>query len=223
MANETLRQIWISSAILAGFAIAGSALLGITEGGTRDQIVANERAYMIRSLNQVLPPELYDNDLLHDAIEIQSQDALGSDEPVTVYRARKQGNAVAALFTVTAPDGYSGAIKLLVGIRYDGTLAGVRAVSHRETPGLGDAIEIERTKWVLEFNGRSLNNPPDKRWRVKKDGGDFDQFTGATITPRAVVKAVRKALIYFNAHRDELFVKSSKTTNEMTDHHNGQL
>src|SRR5690606_27069458 len=107
--------------------------------------------------------------------------------------------------TVTAPNGYGGAIRLLVGIREDGTVAGVRVIDHRETPGLGDGIEIEKSDWMTDFEGRSLGDPPVQRWRVKKDGGEFDQFTGATITPRAVVTAVRNALIYFRTHRQALF------------------
>ena len=156
-------------------------------------------------MNQVLPPGQYDNDLLQDTRSITAPEAFGTAEPVTVYRARQQGEPVAALFTVIAPDGYSGAIKLLVGVRWDGRLAGVRAVAHRETPGLGDAIEVERSDWITQFAGLSIDEPPVKQWRVKKDGGHFDQFTGATITPRAVVKAIRKALIYFNAHRESFF------------------
>lgn len=212
--NETLRQIGISSGILAAFAILGSALLGVTESGTREHIAANEQAYLIKSLNQVLPPTQFDNDLLQDSIEIHDPEALGTETPVTVYRARKQGQAVAALFTVVAPDGYSGNIRLLVGIHFNGSLAGVRAVSHRETPGLGDAIEVSRSDWILGFAGRGLGQPPVEKWAVRKDGGDFDQFTGATITPRAVVKAVKKALIYFAAHRDELFATSAKASQE---------
>ncbi len=211
--NETLRQIGISSAILAAFAIAGSALLGLTEDNTREQIAANEEAFLNRSLNQVLPEDRHDNDLLADTLEVPGDELLGTADPVTVYRASKQGRPVAALFTVVAPDGYSGDIRLLVGVNYDGTLAGVRAVAHRETPGLGDAVEVDRSDWILGFAGLSLKNPTQEHWRVKKDGGHFDQFTGATITPRAVVKAVKKALLYFEQHRDELFM-SAKTDAE---------
>lgn len=215
--NEILRQIWISVAILAGFAVAGSALLGLTEAGTREDIAANEQAYLINSLNEVLPASEYDNALLEDIITVTAPQALGTEQPVTVYRARKQGKAVAALFTVVAPDGYSGDIRLLVGIRHDGSLSGVRAVNHRETPGLGDAIDTARSNWILKFSGRSLQNPAEARWRVRKDGGEFDQFTGATITPRAVVKAVKKALIYFKTNRDNLFASAAE------DGINGQL
>ncbi len=214
--SETLRQIWISSAILATFAIVGSTLLGVTESSTRAQIEANEQAFLIRSLNQVLPPRYFDNDLLNDRIQIHDPEALGTEADVTVYRARKQGQAVAALFTVVAPDGYSGDIRLLVGVHYNGSLAGVRAVNHRETPGLGDAVDVSRSDWILGFAGRGLGQPPLEQWRVKKDGGSFDQFTGATITPRAVVKAVKKALLYFKANRDMLFASGAESAEKTT-------
>lgn len=203
--RESLTQMLISAGLLAAFAVAGSLLLGLTESGTRDQIQANERQYLVNSLNQVLPPNLYNNDLLTDTRVMLAPDAFGTSEPVTIYRARDRGEPVAALFSVVAPDGYSGAIRLLVGVNWDGSLAGVRAVSHRETPGLGDAIEVERSNWVLGFAGRSLQDPKPEAWRVRKDGGAFDQFTGATITPRAVVKAVKKALIYFDKFRGAFF------------------
>lgn len=209
-APNTFRQMLISAGILAGFAVAGSLLLSLTEAGTKDQIIANERDYLISSLNQVLPPAQHDNDLLHDTRLLTAPDAFGTEQPVTVYRGRQQGKPVAALFTVVAPDGYSGAIKLLVGVRWDGSLAGVRAVSHRETPGLGDAVEVSRSDWIKGFAGLSIGNPPEPQWRVKKDGGAFDQFTGATITPRAVVKAVKKALIYFADHREAFFAAVDK-------------
>ena len=130
-----------------------------------------------------------------------------SKEPVTVYRARKQGKPVALALTTFAPDGYNGTIKILVGINYNGSLAGIRIVSHHETPGLGDAIETDRSNWVYQFNNKSLVNPTPKKWGVKRDGGVFDQFTGATITPRAVVKAVYRSLLYYQANRKMLFSK----------------
>ncbi|MGB1581454.1 MAG: electron transport complex subunit RsxG [Nevskiales bacterium] len=205
-APETLRQMLISAGILAGFAVAGSLLLGLTESGTRDQIVENERNYLISSLNQVLAPEHYDNDLLTETHTVQAPEALGIEQPVTVYVAKKDEQTVAALFTIVAPDGYSGDIRLLIGVNADGSLAGVRAVSHRETPGLGDAIEVTRSQWITGFAGLGIGKPPEEQWRVKKDGGQFDQFTGATITPRAVVKAVKKALLYFQANKSEFLL-----------------
>src|SRR5690606_4959952 len=119
---------------------------------------------------------------------------LGTTQPVTVYRAFRGGEPVAALFNSVAPDGYSGEIRLLVGVRVDGSLSGVRVLSHKETPGLGDPIEVRHSDWITRFSGLSLENPPFERWKVRRDGGDFDQFTGATITPRAVVKATRNTL-----------------------------
>jgi len=122
-----------------------------------------------------------------------------------------QGEPVALVIEALAPDGYSGTIRLLVGINIDGSLGGVRVVAHRETPGLGDAIEEERSDWILGFTGKSLQDPPLQKWAVKKDGGAFDQLTGATITPRAVVKAVRQALLYYRDQKDALFAREETT------------
>jgi len=133
---------------------------------------------------------------------------LGTQEPVTVYRARKHGQPVALFATPVAPDGYSGPIQLLIGVRADGALAGVRVLSHKETPGLGDGIDEKRSPWILAFTGKSLSDPGPDGWKVKKDGGAFDQFTGATITPRAVVKATHKFLEYVQTHREQLFAPS---------------
>ena len=198
------RQIIITTIILLMFAIIGTALVSYTFDSTRERIAANERATLLRKLHRLVPPERHDNVLLDDVIEVRNQRLLGTDEPVMVYRARKNGKAVALVIAPVAPDGYSGSIKLLVGINIDGTLSGVRAVAHRETPGLGDAIEEERSDWILGFTGRSLEQTPVDRWKVRKDGGDFDQLTGATITPRAVVQAVRNALLYYRQHQETL-------------------
>jgi len=129
---------------------------------------------------------------------------------VTVYRARKGGREIAVVFTVVAPDGYSGAIRMLVGIRADGRLAGVRVVAHRETPGLGDKVEAHKSDWIRDFDNRSLRDPKADGWAVKKDGGVFDQFTGATITPRAVVAAVHSALRYYATHREAMFLVAQR-------------
>ncbi len=198
------RHMMVTGIVLGLFAVAGTAIVAYTFEQTKARIAQNEREALLHKLHALIPPGQYDNDPLQDATEIQSS-ALSS-KPVTVYRARKSGLPVAAAFTpVVAPDGYSGPIKLLVVIRHDGVLAGVRVVAHRETPGLGDPIEETRSGWILKFAGRSLGNPPAPQWKVKKDGGIFDQFTGATITPRAVVKAVQNCLHYFAAHREALF------------------
>ena len=160
-------------------------------------------------LNALVDHQTYNNDLLADTVELPAAE-FGSADKVTVYRARQQGVPVAALFTVTAPDGYSGRIRLIIGINADQTLAGVRVLGHKETPGLGDKIEVERSDWILGFNGKSLQNPTDTGWAVRKDGGEFDQFTGATITPRAIVKAVKNTLAWSQQHFSTLFQQEAK-------------
>jgi electron transport complex protein RnfG len=190
------RQIIITTIILLMFAVIGTALVSYTFDNTRERIAANERATLLRKLHRLVPPGLHDNILLDDAIAVHDESLLGTDEPVMVYRALKAGKPVALVIAPIAPDGYSGSIKLLVGININGTLSGVRAVAHRETPGLGDAIDEQRSDWVHQFDGTSLEKPPLDRWKVRKDGGDFDQLTGATITPRAVVQAVRRNPVF---------------------------
>lgn len=200
-----LRHILITGILLFLFAVVGATMVAFTFDATEERIAANERALLLRSLNELIPHERHDNDLFADVIEVTDASLLGTDEPVPVYRARKNGRNVAAVLAPVAPDGYGGAIKLLVCVNLDGTLCGVRVVAHKETPGLGDAIEAERSDWILGFTGKSLTDPPEKQWRVERDGGVFDQFTGATITPRAVVKAVRKTLVYFRQYGAQLF------------------
>jgi electron transport complex protein RnfG len=206
------RQSLITAAILLLFALIGTAMVAYTYDTTRERIAANERATLLRKLHRLIPPESYDNALLQDTLQVQNETLLGTADPVTVYRARMHGKPVALVIAAVAPDGYSGAIRLLVGINVDGSLSGVRVVAHRETPGLGDGIEEDRSDWILGFTGKSLQNPTLQGWAVKKDGGAFDQLTGATITPRAVVKAVRQALLYYRDHKDALFAPGETTS-----------
>ena len=203
------RQIIITTIILLLFAVVGTTLVAYTFEKTRDQIVANERATLLRKLHRLIPADQHDNVLLEDTTTARDEALLGSDEPVMVYRARRNGEPVALVIAAIAPDGYSGSIKLLVGINVDGTLSGVRVVAHRETPGLGDAIDETRSDWIYLFDGKSLQAPDVSRWAVKKDGGNFDQLTGATITPRAVVKAARNALLYYRDHQEALFAPAA--------------
>lgn len=193
--------------MLAIFAISATALVALTEENTREQIAANEREALLEAIKVLVPADKFDNQILQDTLNLPATDATGTTDTTSVYRARKNGEPVAAIFTVVAPDGYSGSIRMLVGIYYDGTLAGVRVINHKETPGLGDKIEAKRSDWILQFAGLSLDKPDKNQWKVKKDGGHFDQFTGATITPRAVVNALRGALEYFQDNRDKLFTK----------------
>lgn len=198
--------LWRTTSRLTLFTLVGAILIVGSYHSTRQQIVHNEKMTLLQTLNGLIPPSSYDNDLVNDSIEMENRAFLGSAKPMTIYRARKQKQAVAAIINSIAPDGYSGNIYLVVAVNYDGTLAGVRVLSHQETPGLGDYVEERRSKWILGFNQRSLNNLEEAGWKVKRDGGVFDQFTGATITPRAVVKAVYKTLLFYQQYRDAIFV-----------------
>ncbi len=199
------RQILLSGVFLSLFAVVGTTLVALTEYTTSEAIVENERQLLLRNLYALLPRDKLDNDIAADILELPASTLLGTDDASTVYRARLGGEPVAAIFNSVAPDGYNGKIHLLVGVYIDGRLAGVRVVKHAETPGLGDAVEIRKSPWINDFAGKSLDNPTPERWRVKRDGGDFDQFTGATITPRAVVAAVRNTLLYYQQNADMIF------------------
>lgn len=189
--------------ILSLFAIGTAATLAITNAFTIEQVECNRQQALQQSLAQVLPAALYDNDLLADHISVNAA-PLGRDTQ-RIYRGRINGTVTSAVIESTAPDGYGGNIALIVGIDANGTVQGVRVVPpHNETPGLGDAIETRKSDWILSFNGLSLGNPSDDGWAVKKDGGQFDSFTGATITPRAIVNAVHRALQYWQTNRDAI-------------------
>ncbi len=203
--NELRATMIRAASMLTLFAVLGGGLVALSFQVTHEQIKKNERLTLLRSLNDIVPHQDYDNDLLTDTREVNNLTLLGTAEPVIIYRARHHGQPVAAIFTAVAPDGYNGMIRLLVGIRSDGTIAGVRVVSHQETPGLGDIINLRRSSWILGFNGHSLSNPKEENWKVKRDGGVFDHQTGATITPRAVVKAVKNTLLFYQQFREEVF------------------
>lgn len=204
------RSISKNSALLAAFAAATAGLIAFTFTSTAGRISDAERRAAQRALFEVVPKSRHNNDLLSDTLTIPAEDAatLRLNDPALVHVARQDGEPVAFLFTSTAPDGYSGDIRLLIGINVDGTVAGVRALRHAETPGLGDKIELAKSRWILGFDGKSLGNPSLSGWAVKKDGGEFDQFAGATITPRAVVKQVKTVLQYVQDHRDELLSRA---------------
>jgi len=203
--STTPRTAWRSGWLLGLIALLGTALLVFVDSQTRQRIALQEQQHVLRQLNEIVPVAAYNNDLHSDRIEIRDPAAFHSPATVTVYRARRDGKAVAVIMRVTAADGYNGDIHLLIGIDASGTLLGVRVTSHRETPGLGDRIEIKKSQWIARFAGKSLSRPPAPGWAVKKDGGDFDQFTGATISPRAVVNTVRLTLLYFQTHQQQLF------------------
>jgi electron transport complex protein RnfG len=215
-----LRHMFTTAIFLGLFAVIGTALVALTFINTEQRIADNELQALLQSLHELVPPRLHDNPLSEDTLLVHAPDLLGSNKPITVYQARKYGNPVAVILAPTAPDGYNGDIKLLVAIDQYGLLMGVRVIRHHETPGLGDSIDIERSDWIENFNGYALDNPGSLGWRVEKDGGIFDQFTGATVTPRAVVKAVHKSLQYFEAHRDILLAPpESRTETAEAEHH----
>ena len=203
--NIVKKHILRVGLVLAAFATGSASLVVLTEYNTRNKIIANERLTLLKAIDAVIPRNQYNNTILTDTLILDSNKLLGTNDMNTVYRARLNGAPAAAVLTVIAPNGYNGKIDILVGIAFDGHLIGVRVIQHKETPGLGDKIDVKKTDWILNFKGLSLFNSDVGKWQVKKDGGEFDQFTGATITPRAVIAAVKKSLMYFDEHRDKLF------------------
>jgi electron transport complex protein RnfG len=203
---EMRNTVGYQAGLLGVVALVASAALAMANHYTAAAIAAAEAADLQASLSQVLPVGFSDNDLLRDTLTLK----VAQGAPVTVYRARKGGRVEGLIFQVTGK-GYAGPIAIVMGVDRDGRLLGMRVTKHTETPGLGDKIDSAKSDWALAFKGKSLDEPAAQRWAVKKDGGDFDQFTGATITPRAVVRAVKQGLEFFAAHRDELLdsVKSA--------------
>ena len=196
-----------TSLIMLAFVVLVTAVLALTYDKTHELIAKSEAEEKLALINQVFPPGISDNDIIHDTIEIAPNELLGNTSPVTAYRARLKGKPAAVMIEATAPDGYSGKITLLIAILANGDISGVRVISHNETPGLGDYIDIAKSPWIRIFDHVSLDSVPEAAWHVKKDGGRFDYMTGATITPRAVVKAVHKALEYFAQNRASLFAE----------------
>ncbi len=190
---------------LAFFAFLSVLLVAVTNSLTKDKIIENQAMMLLAALNEVVPANRYDNDLANSKIILTSKET-GFAKDTPVFLATLNGAPSTAIFEVTTLKGYGGAITLLIGINaIDQTLSGVRVIEHKETPGLGDKMETRKSNWVLAFNGKSLNNPSIKGWQVKKDGGDIDQFTGATITPRAIVNAIKSTLIYAQSNMNALF------------------
>lgn len=202
---EQLRpQLKYQAYILAGFALVASVLLGFADLATRNVIQLRLDEDLKANLEEVIPNSYYDNNLLADTVSVDSANASIGNAQTVVYLAKKQGEVNAVSFKFIAPDGYAGPIYLVMGLDRNGEILGVRVISHTETPGLGDKIEVRKSKWILSFNGKSLDNVTYEEWSVKKDGGLFDQFAGATITPRKVVLAIRRGLEFYRAHREEL-------------------
>lgn len=205
MPREIVKHAAKTAFIMIMFAIAGTTMLAYIYDVTKAPIAESEAKARMALFRQIVSDNMHDNELLQDVIEIPANEMLGSKAASHVYRARLDGKPMAVILEAIAPDGYSGEIKLLVAIRLDGTIAGVRVLAHKETPGLGDYIDIAHSAWIKQFDGLSLTSRPLELWKVKKDGGQFDYMVGATITPRAVIKAVHKALEYYEIHRESLF------------------
>ncbi len=209
--NTIIRHSLKSAALLAIFAVFGTALLSATHYATRDSIAESEKQAKLALIGQILPREIYDNDILKEVRELPPAIELGNRDATPLYLATQGGQPVAAVFEASAPDGYAGKIKLLIVLKASGEISGVRVLSHHETPGLGDYVEIARDAWITQFNGLSLAKTLPNDWKVKKDGGKFAHRSGATVTPRAVVKAVHKALLYAQAHPTRFFPNQEKS------------
>ena len=212
--NELLLSIRNNAIGLSLFALITVGSIALAYSLTSQRIATNIAQAQAKALNDIVPKEQYDNDLLNSTLPLLHFDRtllgpVASD--AVIYRAMRSGNITTLLIPAIAPDGYTQNISLLVGIHADGTLAGVRVTEHRETPGLGDKIDHKKSDWILGFLQKSLTNPAQEHWLVKKDGGDFDQLTGATITPRAIVKAVKHTLQFFHQYQDRLLMKASET------------
>ncbi|TXT38337.1 MAG: electron transport complex protein RnfG [Comamonadaceae bacterium] len=190
--------------VLGGFSLAATLLLALAYGLTKAPIEQSALEDLRHSLEQVIPTSIYDNNPASDTLQLPLKDS-----SLLVYRARKDGHVTGVAFE-TSRKGYSGEIRILLGVDAQGKLLGVRVLKHTETPGLGDKIEVGRSDWITRFTGLSLGNPPEAQWAVKKDGGPFDQFAGATITPRAVVNGIKDGLQLFAAHRQTLLEEVSK-------------
>ena len=208
MSETILKHASKTALTLIVFALVFTALLVYVFNLTKTPIEQAEAKARLSLFGQIVPQNTHDNDLLKDAITIAPTELLGNTQAIIANRARVNNAPQAVILEAIAHDGYSGDIKLLIAIKYDGSIAGVRVLKHKETPGLGDYIDILKGNWIKLFDGESLIKVSNENWSVKKDGGQFDYMAGATITPRAVVKAVHKALQYFEANKQSLFAES---------------
>jgi electron transport complex protein RnfG len=196
-----------NSQILAIFAIVCTALVGLVNELTKDKIQEQTQLQLLNTLHEIIEPSSYNNEITQDCVSVSSP-LLGSSKSTDIvqkaYIARNNSSPVAVAITSTALDGYNGKIELIIAININNSISGVRVLKHQETPGLGDKVELKKSDWISSFNGKKLLSEQDSRWQVSKDGGVFDQFTGATITPRAVVKAVKNALLFFTENKNTL-------------------
>lgn len=200
-------------ATLAVIAALCTTLVALTFAVTEERIEANEQAWLERSLEPALSGLFFDSGVTESMITIPPPHDLPGSEAAIVYRVYAESSPVAALFVVSARDGYAGPIRFLVGIDVQGAITGVHVLEHSETPGLGDRVESDKSDWVSQFEGRSLGAPTLEAWAIERDGGQFDQLTGASVTSRAMVKAIKETLLYFETHRDEIFSMTGQQEN----------
>lgn len=207
--NTVIQQMLKSTGILVAYALFGTVILAFIFNITHVEIEKNEANARRALLAETLTPHSYNNDLIANQFLVAPDALLGSEgSPNRAWQAQMNHTPVAVVLEATAPDGYGGKINMLIGIVANGQISGVRVVEQHETPGLGDYIELAKSQWIHIFDGKSLSNTPNDAWQVKKDGGQFDYMTGATITPRAVIQAVHHALLYAAAHHALLFSPS---------------
>lgn len=210
MSESVIKHALKTAVTMIAFAFVGTLMLAYVFDITRAPIQASEREARLALFKQILPESSYNNELLNETIEIAPNELLGNRLPTKANIAKLNHQFAGVILEAIAHDGYSGDIKLLIAINADGTISGVRVLTHKETPGLGDYIDIAHGNWIKLFDGESLEKTPAKLWQVKKDGGQFDYMVGATITPRAVVKAVFKTLQFFEQNKDTLFMNRTE-------------
>lgn len=209
-----IRYMGRNGAILGVFALVCTALIALTFYATKDTIYLAKQEQLLAVLNELVPPTAHDNPMHADCLIVDADPMLG-EQAQRVFRARSNGEAVALIIETTATDGYSGDIDIVVAIDTQQTVLGARVIEHKETPGLGDKIDLRVSDWILSFTGVSYSEQNDKRWQVKKDGGQFDQFTGATITPRAVVQAIKNTVVYATKHQAMLYNAASNCQSQV--------
>lgn len=202
--------------ILAAFAITCTLAVALVNEFTKDIIKTQEQQQLLKTLHNIIEPSRYDNNIANDCIVVSSPE-LGSEKDHTAYIARKSDQVVAIAITSTAPEGYNGNIDFIIAINVDGSVSGVRVLKHQETPGLGDKIELKKSDWITSFTGKTMLSDKDSRWAVTKDNGMFDQFTGATITPRALIKGIKSTINYVNNNKERLLALPNACTLTITE------
>ncbi|CAM8401238.1 RnfG Predicted NADH,ubiquinone oxidoreductase, subunit RnfG [Candidatus Methylopumilus universalis] len=205
MFKDSFKKVSITASAMIIFSLVASAALSISYFLTKTPIEESDARAKRMFLNQVVPSNLYDNNLVKDTISVEPNPLIGNKKNIDIYRAKKNNQVIAVIIETIAPDGYSGEIKTLVGVDQKDKILGVRVITHKETPGLGDYIEVDKSHWIKNFNLKSLDETGEKEWAVKKDGGDFDYVSGATITSRAVIKSTYKSLLYVKENKKRLF------------------